>query len=115
MVSTSASWMAKPGPLAPNSGITLRMMVATAASSLDSMGRRFHSELMWRTVPQPSGDGQGLMARRVSSSQRYARPPGGKGEETPCGVDSRAASPYTRLGTFQESWHMANKVKAVLI
>ena len=32
--------MAKPGPSAPNSGITVRMMEATAASSRGSMGRR---------------------------------------------------------------------------
>src|SRR5258708_113679 len=33
MRSTSGSLMAKPGPLAPNSGITVRMSDATAASS----------------------------------------------------------------------------------
>ena len=40
IVSTSGSWIAKPGPLAPNSGMTVRMIAATAASSRGSMGRR---------------------------------------------------------------------------
>jgi hypothetical protein len=36
---TSASWIAKPEPLAPNSGMTARMIAATAASSRGSIGR----------------------------------------------------------------------------
>src|SRR5947208_3209922 len=39
MASTSGSMMAKPGPSAPNSGMTVRMMAATAASSAGRIGR----------------------------------------------------------------------------
>ena len=39
MAPTSASWIAKPGPSAPNSGITVRMMSAIAASSVERIGR----------------------------------------------------------------------------
>jgi hypothetical protein len=39
--------MAKPGPPAPNSGMTFRMIAATAASSRGSMGRGFNSVLRW--------------------------------------------------------------------
>jgi hypothetical protein len=40
MASTSASWIAKPGPEAPKPGITARMMEAIAGSSARSIGRR---------------------------------------------------------------------------
>src|SRR6187399_2477235 len=40
MVSTSGSLMAKPGPLAPNSGITVRITRATTGSSSPRISRR---------------------------------------------------------------------------
>src|SRR5512140_3159315 len=45
MASTSGSMIAKPGPLAPNSGMTSRMMAATAASSEGRMGRKVTSSM----------------------------------------------------------------------
>src|SRR5678816_2486006 len=45
MSSTSLSWIAKPGPSAPNSGITLRITAAIAALSAVVIGRMMKPDL----------------------------------------------------------------------